>query len=126
MCEILTTSDVVYIATNPDWTCPTEYGYVPDCGSFADIIHRATGKKPYFIGKPRPDMIYLAMDKFGYSKNDTVMIGDRIYTDIASGVNAGIDSVLVLSGESTLSDVKNSEIKPTYIFDSISDILNLI
>ena len=126
VCEILTTSDVVYIATNPDWTCPTEYGFVPDCGSFADIIHRATGKKPYFIGKPRPDMIYLAMDKFGYSKNDTVMIGDRIYTDIASGANAGIDTILVLSGESNLLDAETSDIKPTYVFDSISDILNLI
>ena len=126
VCKILTMDEVVYIATNPDWTCPTEYGYVPDCGSFAQILYKATGKKPYFIGKPRPDMVNLAIEKFGYTKGETVMIGDRIYTDVAAGVNAGIDSVLVLSGESTLSDVKNSEIKPTYIFDSISDIIDLI
>ncbi len=126
ICKLLTDRNLIYIATNPDWTCSTEYGFVPDCGSFADMIHRATGKLPYFVGKPKPEMIYLAIDKFGYNSDQTVMIGDRIYTDIAAGVNAGIDTVLVLSGESTLEDVERSEIKPTYIFNSISDIKNII
>ena len=78
--RLLTERDLVYIAANPDWTCPTSYGYVPDCGSVAEMIRRATGKSPIFIGKPKPDMILLAMDKFGYSKEETVMIGDRVYT----------------------------------------------
>lgn len=124
--RLLTDRNVIYIATNPDWTCPTEYGFVPDCGSFADILFRATGKKPYFIGKPKPYMIYLAMQKYGYSAKETVIIGDRIYTDIASGVNAGIDSILVLSGETKLVDLEKSSIVPTYVFDSINDIENLI
>lgn len=124
--RILSNGNPIYIATNPDWTCPTEYGFVPDCGSFADILYRATGKTPYFIGKPNPDMINLAMDKFGYSKEETVIIGDRIYTDIAAGINAGVDSVLVLSGESTLDDLKSSEIKPSYVFDSITNVKNII
>ena len=106
--------DVEYIATNPDWVCPTAYGYVPDCGSFADIIRRASGKMPTFIGKPKPEMILLAMQKFGYSKEETVMVGDRLYTDIASGYNAGIDTVFVLSGEGTMEDVEASDVKPTY------------
>ena len=126
VCKLLTSNKLIYIATNPDWTCPTEYGYVPDCGSFADIIYRSTGKKPFFIGKPKPDMVNLAMTNFGYSKDETVMIGDRVYTDIASGYNAGIDTILVLSGESTLEDVEASTIKPTYIYNSISDIKNII
>ena len=124
--RILTEKDVVYIATNPDWVCPTEYGYVPDCGCFADILKRATGKSPIFIGKPEPEMIFASLTKFGYTKEDAVMVGDRLYTDIASGYNAGIDTVFVLSGEGTLDDLAKSDIKPTYVMDSISDILSLL
>ena len=115
-----------YIATNPDWVCPTVYGYVPDCGSVAEMIYRATGKRPLFIGKPKPEMINLAIDKYGFTPEETLMIGDRIYTDIASGFNAGVDTVLVLSGESTLDDVEKSDINPTYILNSIKDIISLI
>ena len=115
-----------YIATNPDWVCPTSYGYVPDCGSFAQILATATGKKPKFIGKPQPQMLYTAMEKSGFSKEETVMIGDRLYTDIASGCNAGVDTVFVLSGEGTLEDAKNSEIKPTFIMKNIREAFNEI
>ena len=118
--------DVVYIATNPDWVCPTAFGYVPDCGSFAEMLFRATGKKPHFIGKPRPEMLTLAMEKFGYSKEESVMIGDRVYTDIASGYNAGIDTIFVLSGEGTMADAENTDTKPTYIFKNIREVLDNI
>ena len=124
-CKLLL-NDVVYIATNPDWVCPTAFGYVPDCGSVAEMLWRATGKRPYFIGKPRPEMLTLAMEKHGYTKEESVMIGDRVYTDIASGYNAGIDTIFVLSGEGTLEDAKSSETPPTYIFDSIKDVYNTI
>ena len=119
---ILLGRDIKYIATNPDWVCPTAYGYVPDCGSFADIIRRATGKMPLFIGKPKPEMILLALEKFGYTKDDAVMVGDRLYTDIASGYNAGIDTVFVLSGEGTMKDVEESDIKPTYILKNVREL----
>ena len=124
--RLLTEREVVYLATNPDWTCPTEYGFVPDCGSFAEMLCRATGKTPMFIGKPKPEMVYLAMEKFGADKSETVVIGDRIYTDVAAGVNAGVDSVLVLSGETKAEDLDESDIKPTYVFDSIENINKLI
>ena len=123
---ILLTRGAEYIATNPDWVCPTWYGYVPDCGCFADIIKRATGKIPTFIGKPNPDMLLLAMEKYGYTKEETLMIGDRVYTDIASGYNAGVDTVFVLSGEGTREDAENSETKPTYIMENIREICNNI
>ena len=123
---ILLKRDVQYIATNPDWVCPTWYGYVPDCGSFADIIRRATGKMPTFIGKPNPDMLLLAMEKYGYTKDETLMIGDRVYTDIASGYNAGVDTVFVLSGEGTVEDAEKSETKPTYIMKNIREVYNNI
>ena len=122
ICILLKRENIVYIATNPDWVCPTAFGYVPDCGSFADIIRRATGKLPKFIGKPEPDMLLQALKKYGLNKEDALMIGDRVYTDIASGFNAGIDTVLVLSGESTREDAELSSTKPTYIFDSIKDV----
>ncbi|MBE6644418.1 MAG: HAD-IIA family hydrolase [Ruminococcaceae bacterium] len=123
---ILLGRGVEYIATNPDWVCPTWYGYVPDCGSFADILKRATGRMPLFIGKPKPEMLLLAMEKYGYSKDDSVMIGDRLYTDIASGYNAGIDTIFVLSGEGTLKDAEESDIKPTYIIENIREVYNRI
>ena len=126
VCRLLTERDLVYIATNPDWLCPTSYGYVPDCGSVAEMIKRATGKSPIFIGKPRPEMLTLAMKKYGYLREETLMIGDRVYTDIASGYNAGVDTVLVLSGEGTVEDAENTETKPTYIFNGIRDVLNKI
>ncbi len=117
--RLLTRGVEAYIATNPDWVCPTSYGYVPDCGSFAEMLCRATGKKPRFIGKPQPEMLLLAMEKYGYTKDESVMIGDRVYTDIASGCNAKIDTVFVLSGEGTRLDAENSDTKPTYIFEGI-------
>lgn len=120
--RLLTERDLVYIATNPDWVCPTSYGYVPDCGAVAEMINRATGKSPVFIGKPKPEMLLLAMEKFGYSKDETLMIGDRVYTDIASGYNAGVDTVLVLSGEGTVADAENTDTKPTYIMQNIREL----
>ena len=124
-CKLLL-DDIVYIATNPDWVCPTAFGYVPDCGSVAEMLYRATGKRPHFIGKPEPEMLLLAMDKFGYKKDEAVMVGDRLYTDIASGYNAGIDTVFVLSGEGTMEDVKVTKTPPTYIFENIRELYNTI
>lgn len=124
---IILNRNVDYIATNPDWVCPTWYGFVPDCGSVSQMLFNATKRKPKFIGKPQPEMVYLAMEKFGFYKDETVVIGDRLYTDIACGVNAGVSSAFVLSGEGTEEDLKTSETKPTYVFKDIKEILeNLI
>ena len=122
----LLTRGVEFIATNPDWVCPTSFGYVPDCGSFCEMLFRATEKRPKFIGKPQPEMLLLAMDKLGYTKEETLMVGDRLYTDIASGVNAGVDTVFVLSGEGTLADLENSDIKPTYVLKNIRELCDRI
>lgn len=121
---ILLGRDVDYVATNPDWVCPTWYGYVPDCGSIADILHNATKRKPLFIGKPQPDMIYLAMEKYGFSPEETVLIGDRLYTDIACGVNAGISTIFVLSGEGTMKELEQSAQKPEFVYDNIKAVYN--
>ena len=116
---ILLNRGVDFIAANPDWVCPTWYGYVPDCGSVCQMLTRATGRQPVFIGKPQPAMALLAMEKYGFSKEETLLVGDRLYTDIACGRRAGIDAALVLSGESTLKDVEENPEKPTHIYENI-------
>jgi len=117
---ILLNRGVDFIATNPDWVCPTWYGYVPDCGSVCEMLTRATGRRPRVIGKPQPAMAELAMAKWGYARAETLIVGDRLYTDIACGVNAGVDSAFVLSGEGTLADLETSAVKPTWVFDDIA------
>ncbi|MBR5537120.1 MAG: HAD-IIA family hydrolase [Clostridia bacterium] len=123
---ILLNRGVDFVATNPDWVCPTWYGSVPDCGSVSEMLYRATGRRPRFIGKPQPDMVELAIAKSGFAKEQAILLGDRLYTDIQSGVNAGIDTVLVLSGEATLDDLAASEVKPAYVMENIREFLNNI
>lgn len=121
---ILLNKSIDYIATNPDWVCPTYYGYVPDCGSVSEMLYRATGKKPYFLGKPQPQLPLLALEKYGFKKEEAVIIGDRLYTDIACGVNAGIDTIFVLSGEGTMETLAESEVKPSGVYTDIRQILS--
>ncbi len=123
---ILLNRGVDYIATNPDWVCPTWYGSVPDCGSISQILQTATGRLPRFIGKPQPEMVYLSMEKTGFAPEQTIVIGDRLYTDIACGVNADIGTVFVLSGEGTTEDVEKSDIKPESIFKNIREFLEFL
>lgn len=120
---ILLNRGVEFIAANQDWVCPTWYGYVPDCGSVCEMLYRATGRRPRFIGKPQPEMALLALEKYGYAKEQALLVGDRLYTDIACGVNAGIDTCFVLSGEGTQEDLKTSDVQPTVVYENIRQLL---
>ena len=120
---LLTKKDIPYIATNPDLVCPTEFGSVPDCGSICIGIQNATGREPVVIGKPSPLMPELAMEKWGCSKEETAVIGDRIYTDIKSGLNAGVTAILVLSGESTSETLAQSPDKPHLVLNNAGELL---
>ena len=124
VCKLLN-KDITYIATNPDYVCPVAFGFVPDCGSMCEMIYKATKKIPIFIGKPRAEMIELALKKVNATKEETIIICDRLYTDIASGINAKVDTICVLSGETNIQDIKKSEFKPTYILDHIKELLKL-
>jgi len=115
--------EIPYIATNPDFVCPVDFGYVPDCGSFALMLEKATHKMPRFMGKPNPEIIYEALRRFQVKPEDAIMIGDRLYTDVQCGINAGIDTALVLSGESTLETLQQSKIRPTYVWNTVNDLL---
>ena len=119
---ILLNRGVPWLATNPDWVCPTWYGSVPDCGSVCEMLTRATGRKPRFLGKPQPEMVHLALRRTGFDPRQAVIIGDRLYTDVACGVNAGIDSIFVLSGEGVMGDIVKYRVNPTWVYDNIAQI----
>ena len=118
---------VAYIATHPDVICPIEnHQYIPDIGSIIEMIKAVTKQEPLIIGKPYKHIIDAVTAEYKVSKEDLIITGDRIYTDIKTGVNAGISSVLVLSGETTKDDLEKSDVKPTYVFNSVKDMIPLI
>ena len=119
-CCILLNRGADYVATHPDLVCPTWYGFVPDCGSVCQMLERATGKTPRFLGKPRPEMVRLALARTGFPPEQAVIIGDRLYTDVACGVNAGIDSIFVLSGEGVMGDIVKYRVNPTWVYQDIA------
>lgn len=116
---------VPYVATHPDVRCPIEGGeFIPDTGAMLELIKTATGKSPlYIFGKPFKFMVDVVLDKTGFSKDQIAMVGDRLSTDIAFGLNNDILSILVLTGEATMEDVKNGNIKPDIILPHAKEIL---
>ena len=100
---IMLGKEVAYLATNPDLVCPVSFGYIPDCGSMSIMLN-------------------CVLKKLGVDKEDVVIVGDRLYTDIKTGINAKIDTICVLSGEAEMKDILEGEIKPDYIFDSVKEI----
>ena len=114
---------VTYIATHPDFNCPVENGYIPDTGAMMELIKASTGKMPQVIGKPNKEIIESAFRKMKqHNRDEVAMVGDRVYTDIKTGENAGITSILVLSGESTVEDLDKYGVKANFIFDGVGDI----
>lgn len=118
--------DMPYIATNPDLVCPTEFGYVPDCGSVCAMIKNATGRLPVVIGKPEPMMPRLAMEREGVEPARCAVVGDRIYTDVKSGINAGAKGVLVMSGETTPEILAASDTKPDLVLLDAGEIIEYL
>ncbi|MCC6455425.1 MAG: TIGR01457 family HAD-type hydrolase [Caldilineaceae bacterium] len=111
-----------FVATNPDASGPTEQGIVPATGAMAALIETATGIAPFFVGKPNPLMMRSALNFLGVHSEDTVMIGDRMDTDIVSGVNSGMDTTLVLTGVTRREDIKRFPYRPTHIAESIAHV----
>lgn len=112
-----------YIATHPDFNCPTETGYMPDIGAMIAFVHAATGREPdLVIGKPNRLIVDAVAEKYNYLIAEMAMVGDRLYTDIALGKTSGITTCLVLSGETRLEEVAHSQFQPTYTFDNLRGI----
>ncbi len=111
-----------FIATNPDPSGPTEKGIVPACGAMAALIEKASGFSPFFVGKPNPLMMRTALNYLDVHSEDTVMVGDRMDTDIIAGVEAGMETILVLTGVTRREDVARYPYQPTHILESVADI----
>ena len=111
-----------FIATNPDVTGPHDGGIIPACGAFAALIEKATGRTPYFIGKPNPLMMRTALRTLGVHSTETAIIGDRMDTDILAGTESGMETILVLSGVTARGDLAKYPYRPDFVFNSIADI----
>ncbi|AKH43814.1 NagD protein [Altererythrobacter atlanticus] len=115
-----------FIATNPDVTSPSPEGPIPATGSAAAMITAATGAKPYFVGKPNPMMFRSAMNRIEAHVLSTVMIGDRMETDVVAGIEAGLETILVLSGSTAKDEVARYPYRPSRVLDSIADVVDLV
>ncbi len=121
-CDLIS-EGVEYIATHPDFNCPLDGGKVmPDIGAMISFIEASTGKRPEIIGKPNHHIVEAIMEKYSLNKDEIAMVGDRLYTDIKLGMNSGITSILVLSGETTAEDYENSEVMADYVFNSVREL----
>ena len=115
-----------FIATNPDVTGPSPEGPLPATGAVAAMITKATGAEPYFVGKPNPMMFRSALNRIDGHSESTTMVGDRMDTDIVAGIEAGLDTVLVLTGSTKAADVTRFPFRPGRIMDSIADVIDLV
>ena len=111
-----------FIATNPDSSGPSEGGLSPACGAMAALIEKASGASPLFIGKPNPLMMRTALNYLNVHSENTIMVGDRMDTDIVAGVNSGMETILVLTGVTKEEDIGKFPFLPTYIKESVADI----
>ncbi len=111
-----------YVATHPDFNCPTETGFAPDIGAIMAFIRASTEREPdIIIGKPHSGIVEAALKRTGFAANEMAMVGDRLYTDIETGLRNDMLSILVMSGETTPEMLKASEIRPDLVFDRLSD-----
>jgi NagD protein len=115
-----------FIATNPDPTGPSVHGPIPATVSVAALITRATGVQPYFVGKPNPLMMRSALNRIDAHSETTVMVGDRMDTDVVSGLEAGLRTILVLTGSTRAEDVERFPYRPTRVVGSVADLVELV
>ena len=111
-----------FIATNPDVSGPSEAGTVPGCGAMAALIEKASGKAPMYVGKPNPLMMRSALNYLDVHSEDTVMVGDRMDTDIVAGVESGMRTILVLTGVTRREDIDRFPYQPTWVLESVAEI----
>ncbi len=115
---------VPYLATHPDYNCPTKTGFVPDIGAIHAYVHASTGRMPdKIIGKPNKEIIEYTLARLGAQPYQTAVVGDRLYTDVKAGVSNGLCGIFVLSGEAQLSDLPSSDVQPHLIFTSVKEMI---
>jgi len=115
-----------FIATNPDVTGPSADGPIPATGSVAALITKASGRIPYFVGKPNPMMFRSALNRIEGHSESTVMVGDRMDTDVVAGIEAGLETILVLTGSTTAEDIERFPFRPARVLPSIAEAIDLV
>lgn len=126
VCKVLSTTDAPFYATNPDLCCPIDFGFIPDCGAICEMITHSTGKEPIYLGKPSAEVVRICQEASGFTDEETLVVGDRLYTDIACGINAGVDTCVVYTGEAQPKDLENTPYPATYCFQDVRELLNTI
>ena len=116
----------MFLATHRDINCPTEDGFIPDCGAMCSLIACSTGRQPYYLGKPGGETLDMVLEKTGCRKEEVAFVGDRLYTDVATGVNNGAKGILVLSGETKREDLESSDIQPDGVFQSLKEMVQYL
>lgn len=124
VCKLLSTMDIPFYATNPDLCCPIDFGFIPDCGAICQMITASTGKTPRYLGKPNPEVVALCQSESGFGDARTLVVGDRLYTDIACGINAQVDTCVLYTGEATSEEVAHTQYKPIYAFADVQALLD--
>ncbi len=125
-CKVLFTADVPFYGTNPDLRCPIDFGFIPDCGSICDMLTAVTDKKPVYLGKPSRTVVDLCRERSGFTEAETLVVGDRLYTDIACGINGGVDTCVLFTGEAKPEDMADTEYPADYAFDNVRNLLEEI
>jgi len=121
--EVLLTMDVPFYGTNPDLRCPIDFGFIPDCGAICNMLTETTDRIPEYLGKPNRAVVDLCIESSGFTPEETLVIGDRLYTDIACGINAGVDTCVLFTGEAKPEDLDNTPFTPTYAFQDVKELL---
>lgn len=115
-----------FLATHLDINCPTETGFIPDCGAMCACISLSTGKQPRYLGKPFRETVDMVLERTGYARDEVAFVGDRLYTDVATGVKNGACGILVLSGETHIEDIETSDVKPDAVFRDLAEMIPLL
>ena len=121
--KVLLSTDVPFYATNPDLRCPIDFGFIPDCGSICNMITATTDKKPVYLGKPSREVVDLCLELSGFTREEALVVGDRLYTDIACGINGGVDTCVLFTGEAQPDDMKDTPYPADYAFSDIKELL---
>ncbi len=122
--KVLFTMDVPFYGTNPDLRCPIDFGFIPDCGAICDMITATTDRVPTYLGKPNAEVVSLCLERSGFRPEETLVVGDRLYTDIACGINAGVDTCVLFTGEARPEDMSHTPFPATYAFENVCALLN--
>ena len=123
VCQVLLTMDVPFYGTNSDLRCPIDFGFIPDCGSICNMITSTTDRTPTYLGKPSKEVVELCLARSGFTKEETLVVGDRLYTDIACGITGGVDTCVLFTGEAKPDDLTDTPWKPDYAFEHVAALL---